>query len=176
MILWRVAGGLGVAGLAAAVLVIAYLAIALAPFPLGFLVPIGVAAALAFTFLAFAQPYVAILMTFFVLPFEYLTVLFPADSYGSGGILNFITLVKLMFGCVIVAGFLRLSGDQDERPLRNLWRRRFPCCCCSSRHVLDEPRQREATGRLRHHMISIGSGVWRSSSDQPSDHRSVCTC
>ena len=160
MILWRVAGWLGVAGLAALVFVSAYLSLALAPFPLGFLVPIGVAAALAFTFLAFAQPYVAILMTFFVLPFEYLTVLFPADSYGSGGILNFITLVKLMFGCVIVAGFVRLTVTKDERPLRNLWLTPIPLllllfygmCWMSLANA-------KRLGAFATNMISIGSGV-----------------
>jgi O-antigen ligase len=115
---------------------------------------------LAFTFLAFAQPYDAILMTFFVLPFEYLTVLFPAESYGSGGALNFITLVKLMFGCVIVAGFLRLTVTKDERPLRNLWLTPIPVllllfygmCWMSLANA-------KRLGPFATNMISIGSGV-----------------
>lgn len=160
MILWRLAGWLGVAGLALAMLAIAYVALALTPVPIGLLVPIALALALAFTLLAFAHPYVAILMTFFVLPFEYLTVLFPADSYGSGGPLNFITLVKLMFGAVIVAGFLRLTVTKDERPLRNLWLTPIPVllllfyggCWMSLANAT-------RLGAFLSNMISMGSGV-----------------
>ena len=160
MFLWRVAGGVGVAGLALAMLVVAYLTVALSPAPIGLLVPIGLAAAFAFTFLAFARPYVAILITFFVIPFEYLTVLFPAESYGAGGPLNFITLVKLMFGAVIVAGFLRLAVTKDDRPLRNLWLTAIPLllllfygmCWMSLANA-------KRLGAFANNMMSIGSGV-----------------
>ena len=160
MILWRVAGLLGAAALALAIVATSYVTLGLTPFPIGFLIPIALAAGFAFTCLGFARPYIAILMTFFVLPFEYLTVLFPADSYGTGGPLNYITLVKLMFGAVIVAGFVRLTVIKDERPLRNLRLTPIPVllllfygmCWMSLANA-------KRLGPFANNMISMGSGV-----------------
>lgn len=112
---WRIAGGVTVAAAAACMVVVAYLSIVFPP------VALILGAGAAFAFLAFSRPFEAVLITFFTAPFEYLTVLFPADSYGSGGPLNFITVVKLMLGSVVAAGALRILVSKDERFLRNLW-------------------------------------------------------
>jgi hypothetical protein len=79
------------------------------------IVGFGVACAAIFVWIAIIRPYWALLATFFLIPFEYLTVLVPADSYGSGGFLNHITLIKLMFAAIITAGLLRLTVMKDER-------------------------------------------------------------
>jgi O-antigen ligase len=123
VILGLLAAVLG-AGLAMGILVIAYATLMLPPtlpIPLGLVFPVGLGLGALFAFLAFTRPYTAILIAFFTIPFEYLTVLVPAEEYGSGGPLNYITLVKLMFGALIVTGFLRLTITKSERPLRSLW-------------------------------------------------------
>jgi hypothetical protein len=120
VIAWVLAAGLGFAGLAFVILVVAYATFVLSPAPIGLLIPFALAAGAAYAFLAFARPYAAILLVIFTMPFEQLTVLFPAESYGSGGPLNFMTLVKLMFGATIVTGLLRLTVTKNERPLRTL--------------------------------------------------------
>lgn len=112
------------AGLAFGILVIAYATFMLpptTPIPLGLVIPVGLGLGAAFAFLAFAKPYAAVLVAFFTIPFEYLTVLIPAEEYGSGGLLNYITLVKLMFGAIIATGVLRIAITKNERPLRSLW-------------------------------------------------------
>jgi hypothetical protein len=124
--------------------------------PLGF----ALAAAAGFAFLAFTRPQAALLATFFLIPFEYLTVLVPADAYGSGGPLNYLTLIKLMFGAMIVAGLLRMLVEKDERFFRNFWITPLPAliflfyfmCWMSLVNV-----QRMASFAVN--MISIGSGV-----------------
>jgi O-antigen ligase len=123
VILGLLAAVLG-AGLALGILVIAYATFMLPPtlpIPLGLVFPVGLGLGILYAFLAFTRPYTAILIAFFTIPFEYLTVLVPAEEYGSGGPLNYITLVKLMFGALIVTGFLRLTIIKSERPLRSLW-------------------------------------------------------
>ena len=124
MILGVLAAALVSAGLAFGILVIAYATFMFpptTPIPLGLVFPVGLALGAAFAFLAFTRPYTAILVAFFTIPFEYLTVLVPAEEYGTGGPLNYITLVKLMFGAIIATGFLRLTISKSERPLRSLW-------------------------------------------------------
>ena len=121
MIFWALLAVLGFGGLACAVIVIAYATFALSPVPIGLVIPFGLAAGAVYAFLSFTRPYTAILLVVFTMPFEYLTVLIPADSYGSGGPLNYITLVKLMFGAVIVTGLLRLAVTKNERPFRTVW-------------------------------------------------------
>jgi len=160
MIAWVVAAGLGLAGLAFGILVVAYATFTLAPVPIGLVIPLGLAAGAAFAFLAFARPYVAILIAFFTIPFEYLTVLVPADDYGSGGPLNYITLVKLMFGAIIVSGLLRLTVIKDERPFRALWLTPVPMllllfygmCWMSLANA-------KGKGAFATNMISMGSGL-----------------
>ena len=124
MILGLLAAALGAVGLAFGILVIAYATFMLpptTPIPLGLVIPIALGLGAAFAFLALAKPYVAILVVFFTIPFEYLTVLIPAEEYGTGGPLNYITLVKLMFGAIIATGVLRIAITKSERPLRSLW-------------------------------------------------------
>jgi O-antigen ligase len=111
-------------GLAFGILVIAYATFMLpptTPIPLGLVIPVGLGLGALYAFLAFTRPYIAILIAFFTIPFEYLTVLIPADEYGEGGPLNYITLVKLMFGAIIATGVLRIAITKSERPLRSLW-------------------------------------------------------
>ena len=124
MILGLLAAVLGAAGLAFGILVIAYATFMLpptTPIPVGLVIPLGLGLGAVFAFLAFAKPYAAVLVAFFTIPFEYLTVLVPAEEYGSGGLLNYITLVKLMFGAIIATGVLRIAITKNERPLRSLW-------------------------------------------------------
>lgn len=159
MIPWLLAA-VGLGGLAVGVLVLAYATLVLTPFPIGIVIPFALALGLAYAFLAFSRPYVAILLVVFTMPFEYLTVLIPADEYGSGGPLNYITLVKLMFGTIIVTGLVRLFVLKSERPFKTLWLTPIPVllllfygmCWMSlanSRRI----------GAFANNMISIGSGL-----------------
>lgn len=123
MILGLLAALVG-AGVAFGILVIAYATFMLpptTPIPLGLVIPVGLGLGAAYAFLAFTRPYIAILIAFFTIPFEYLTVLIPAEEYGSGGPLNYITLVKLMFGAIIATAVLRIAITKSERPLRSIW-------------------------------------------------------
>ena len=160
MILWLLAAVLGLVGVGFGIVVIAYATFTLSPSPIGLVIPVALAAGVAYTFLAFTRPYTAILCVVFTMPFEYLTVLIPADSYGSGGPLNYITLVKLMFGAIIVTGLLRLAISKDDRPLRMLWRTPIPLllllfytmCWMSLANA-------RRLGGFATNMMSIGSGL-----------------
>jgi O-antigen ligase len=157
---WVVAAGLGLAGLAFAILVVAYATFVLSPAPIGLVIPFGLVMGAGYAFLAFSRPYAAILVAFFTIPFEYLTVLIPAESYGSGGPLNYITLVKLMFGAIIVTGLLRLTVTKNERPFRTFWLTPIPLllllfygmCWMSMANA-------KKLGAFASNMISMGSGL-----------------
>jgi O-antigen ligase len=128
--------------------------------PIGLVIPLGLAAAAAYAFLAFTRPYAALLLALFTIPFENLTVLIPAEEYGSGGLINFITLVKLMFGAIIVTGLLRLTVTKNERPLRILWLTPIPVllalfygmCWMSLANA-------RRLGAFATNMMSMGSGL-----------------
>jgi O-antigen ligase/polysaccharide polymerase Wzy-like membrane protein len=154
------AAAVGLGGIVLGVFLLAYITLTLSPFPIGILVPFAVAVGAAYFFLSFTRPYTAILFVIFTMPFEYLTVLFPADEYGQGGPLNFITLVKLMFGAIIVAGLLRMAITKQDRPFRMVWLTPIPAllllfygmCWMSLANA-------KRLGAFASNMISMGSGL-----------------
>ena len=162
-VLVAVAAALGIAGVAFGILVIAYATLMLPPtlpIPLGLVIPLGLALGLGFAFLSFSRPYIAILMAFFTIPFDYLTVLIPPEDFGKGGPVNYITIVKLMFLTIIAMGLLRVMITKSERPLRSMWWTAIPLllvlfysmCCMSLANAKRIP-------AFAINMMSMGSGL-----------------
>jgi hypothetical protein len=158
MTTWRVFAALSIAAALGGVLAFAYLAYS--DFPIGLALAFGMVAAAGFAFFCFAKPYAAVLIIFFTIPFEMLTVVIPADSYGSGTVINYITFVKLMFGALIVTGLTRLLVLKDERPLREVWRTPIPVLLLLFEGMLwMSLANAKHIGGFAIDMMSIGSGI-----------------
>jgi hypothetical protein len=124
MTTWRVLAVLAIVAALSAAAGVAYMANVWPPY--GAMFVVAGAGALGFAALCFVYPYVTLLMTFFMLPFEYLLVIVPADTYGSGTFINYITWVKLMFGAMIATGLIRMLVLKDERPFKDLFTTPIP--------------------------------------------------
>lgn len=103
--------GLAVAG---GVIVVSAISVVLlyVPVPLALMLGAGLAV------LALHEPKWALLLTFATMPFERMMALFPASSASDQGLINTLTVTKLMLLVVIVVWLLRVLVLKDSSVLR----------------------------------------------------------